>query len=240
MRSEREQRLANAAYGSLRGGPKSSIPNTVSTMKRENGSNRIRSNTRRTSAPAIVTQRTPLPSNIGNRSQSLHELLDSSVDTPAPERASEQNAPVASGASESSKSDSPPNPHPDNANENEDNLIDTTNDAPPRGPCRSEHAPNFSVECDRNPKKSKEAETSGLDRNETASIGSTNSLIPSRPSPSNQVDETRSTNIQDDTKSKCKSMTSSQHDDSIWLEGSEKKRNFLNRYVKQVKSFIKK
>lgn len=191
---------------------------------------------RRASATAMTTQRPPLPSSIGNRSQSLDELLDTSDDTPAPERASEQKASDASGAGENSKSNSSPNSQTDNdANENEENAIDATSDVPPRRPSRSERAKSVSVDRERNPEKSKETETGGLDSNETASMGSINSLNPSRPSPSNQFDETSSTNNQDDTKSISNSTTGSQGSES-----SDKKRTLLNRYVKKVKSFIKK
>lgn len=182
---------------------------------------------RRASASAMSARRPPLPSSIGHRSQSLDELLDTSEsnvndDTLATERASEQNKPSTSD------------------NENCSPKIEiqdaTSTDEPPRRPSRSERARSVGIDTDQSSNKKNEIENR-LNCSETNSIGSTSSLNSAINRTPNPFDDINSANNQDDSKS---SSTTCSQQDSMGSQGSDKKRNLLNRYVKKVKSLIKK
>lgn len=198
----------------------------------QNTATKPNESTRRASASAMSARRPPLPSSMSNRSQSLDELLDTSESNVndgalATERASED---------ENTKTESDHSPDTD-ANSPEDRLGHTTgSNDPPRRPSRSDRAKSVGVDAEQCSEKKGELENR-LNCSETNSIGSTSSLnVKINPTPSPHTDTTSNIN-QDDTKS-C-STTYSQPD-SMGSQSSDKKGNFVNRYVKKVKSLMKK
>lgn len=169
------------------------------------------SDARRGSTPA-VGQQPPLPSKISNRSQSLDELETKETD--------ENISAATEGASDDNK-----------PNASDEGQPKASKAKPPTRPQRGERA-----------KSNDPANTNlvnkgfSLNDSETASIGSSTSLANAVSAQPNPSDDSSSLNL-DDTKS-C-STTCSQPE-SIGSHSSEKKNNLLNRYVKKVRSLIKK
>lgn len=191
---------------------------------------------RRASASAMSARRPPLPSSISHRSQSLDELLDTSEsnvndDASETERASEYPTPSPlDDGNTKIESQQPPDTGTD---ENEDRLSAATNkDAPPRRPSRGERAKSAGTDIEQSSNKKGEIENQ-LNCSETNSIGSTSSLNSAINQTPNPLDDAN----QDDNESR--STTCSQPD-SMGSQSSDRKRNLLNRYVKKVKSLIKK
>lgn len=192
--------------------------------------------TRRASASAMSARRPPLPSSIGHRSQSLDELLDSSEskandDTPATERASEHNESTTSGSENMQTESQQP---PKTGSYTNDNRLNDTSDSvePPRRPSRSERSRSVGVDSETSSNRKNETENR-LNCSETNSIGSTSSLNSAINQTPNPLDDANSANNQD-VQSTCSQQ------DSMGSQSSDKKRNLLNRYVKKVKSLIKK
>lgn len=194
------------------------------------------SGARRASASAMASRRPPLPSSIGNRSQSLDELLDTSEsnendDTSATERASEYNKYTTSENESKIEATFKPQPPPDTVSNANDDVV------PPRRPSRGERAKSVGIDTEQSANKKNEIENRFNCSDETNSIGSTSSLNSAINRTPNPFDDSNLVPNQDDTKS-CSTTCSQQ--DSLGSQSSDKKRNLLNRYVKKVKSLIKK
>lgn len=219
----------------------SGLPSGGRMQPLQNAATKPSESTRRSSASAMSARRPPLPSSIGNRSQSLDELLDTSEsnvndDTPAAERASEDNNKSSTSDNEKTKTESEQTPetgtHP-----GDDRLGDaTSSNEPPRRPSRGERARSVGLDTEQCSNKKEEIENR-LNCSETNSIGSISSLNNAINRTPNPPDDTNSATNQEDTKS-CSTTCSQQ--DSMGSQSSDKKRNLLNRYVKKVKSLIKK
>lgn len=214
----------------------------------DNNSSKTNENGPRRGSASALTHRPPLPSNIGNRSQSLDELLD------ANEINSDENDNTAITEGASEIKNTYPQSHPStkiivsdesdyrskslddllSERDNNDYEIDDNEQSK-----REERSKSVDILADKNAPKQDDHIDNGSRLNrptDTNSIGSTSSLNNAINRAPNLSDDNNFLN-QDDAKSY--STTNSQAE-SLGSQNSEKKRTLLNKCLKKVKSLMKK
>lgn len=179
-------------------------------------------NSSRRSSATNISQRPPIPSIIRNRSQSLDILLDERLDEPNASIGKPKTASVSEDASEQSNQAKKEKSNTKNKlnEQNNDNEI-------------SQKREEYQHSREPSPQKSIiGGVNTRLNQSETNSIGSSTSLV------NCGQNSNESSFNPDDTKSSRSTSSGAQY--SMGSESSDTKRNLLNKYVKKVKSLIKK